>query len=53
MKTNYQRITEMSVDEMIELFDGNCQLCEFFKDDDCWEQDCKVGHKQWLLAESE
>ena len=48
---NFEKIKSMDIDEMAEFIDGNCQLCKFFEDEDCWEQDCKIGHKQWLESE--
>lgn len=51
--TNFEKIKAMNIDEMADLLVGECRYCIFFKDNDCWEQDCSIGHKQWLESEVE
>ena len=53
MTTNYEKIKTMNIDEMAEFLVDRCSFCVFYKDDNCWEQDCLVGHKQWLNQEVE
>lgn len=50
-KTNYERIKEMSVDEMAELFeDDRCGHCDI--DGVCYCS-CKDGIKRWLNSPAE
>ena len=50
---NYEKIKNMTIDEMVQLLEGDCFRCAYCKLDDCWKQDCDNGHKQWLKQESE
>ena len=52
----YERIKNMSIDEMEEFFNGvkSCHLCIYsWGLDECSNSDCKAGILKWLLAESE
>lgn len=54
--TNYEKIKQMSIDEMAEFLDGlfiHCITCAFKFRDDCKNADCVLGHKQWLESEAE
>jgi hypothetical protein len=52
MTTNYERIKQMTVDEMAywvdENFEIGCEFCGYY----C-KGDCVKGFKQWLLKEAE
>lgn len=53
---NYEKIKQMSVDEMEEFFNGvkSCHVCIYsWGLDKCLNSDCKEGILKWLLAESE
>lgn len=50
---NYQKIKNMTIDEIVQLLEGDCFRCAYCNLDDCWEQDCDNGHKLWLQQESE
>lgn len=49
---NYERIKQMSVDEMAEFIIYSDCHC-IFDGSDCKEKDCKVGTYEWLLTECE
>jgi hypothetical protein len=54
--TNYERIKNMSVEEMAEFLEENNDICCFcvLKDNDvCNDEDCKYFIKQWLGTEVE
>lgn len=60
--TNFHRIKEMSVDEMVDFIenetDGICECCVFHykrHEERCWDKDgmCKEGIKKWLEREVE
>ena len=52
-ETNYDRIRNMSVDEMVELLTTDvCVHCSY-RAIDCDNKNCTDGIKQWLLAEVE
>ena len=56
MKTNYENIKSMSVDEMAEFFfatKNSCNSCVAKLEKCSTKPDCKKDIKQWLLAESE
>lgn len=49
--TNYDRIRNMSIEEMAELFSKSpCYCCKQHKDQTC-KMPCKQGVKQWLESE--
>lgn len=54
--TNYERIKNMSVEEMAKWLDGfeftNCKCCEF-KGTPCSGVACEDGCKMWLESEVE
>ena len=50
--TNYEKIKNMTVDEMAELLNNkDCDQCAY-KGDECG-YDCLIGVKEWLQSESE
>lgn len=57
--TNYERIKQMSVEEMADFInhetDGICSCCDLYPDkkDKCYmiEGECKRGIKRWLESE--
>ena len=51
IKTNYDRIKSMSVEEMAEFIDKNykCRKCAYYNK--CCNGDCTNGIIQWLLQE--
>lgn len=50
---NYERIKQMSIDEMAQsLSNTACNLCVYI-DVNCEGKRCKDSIKQWLQAESE
>lgn len=51
--TNFQRIKQMSVDEMAKVISTSCLVCPYNYDIGCTEEDCFDGIKQWLLQECE
>lgn len=54
--TNYERIKNMSIDEMAEFLadnDDNCCFCTRRYEDVCLTPDCKYHIKQWLESEVE
>lgn len=61
MTTNYEKIKNMTVDEMAEFMDyintqTACDKYCIYKDETscvCKEDDCKTVLKQWLLSEAE
>ena len=56
---NYERIKNMSIDEMAEFIaHAECNCCVYEDRDECnietdYEEDCINGIKQWLQQESE
>lgn len=51
--TNYERIKNMSIDEMAELISkGECYCCKQTTDQFCGEMACEQGVKQWLESEA-
>ena len=49
---NYERIKNMSIDEMAEFLNNkDCDSCGY-KGDDC-SYDCFIGIKSWLESEEE
>lgn len=53
MTTNYERIKQMSVEEMMKWL--GCKTC-IYHDQDCFgdgEEACYEGIKQWLESEAE
>ena len=55
--TNFERIKNMSVEEMVKTIDDYryflaCDLCVFFGDN-CPNNSCTVGIKLWLESEAE
>ena len=50
--TNYEKIKNMSVEEMAEFFKGECNFCALHGK--CRDfNSCHEGHKQWLESEAE
>lgn len=55
MATNFERIKNMTIEEMLEsimLLDGACKFCSC-DGKNCGDYDCEKGIKQWLESESE
>ena len=54
--TNFERIKEMSVEEMAEWLDSfdftECNCCTY-TNSNCHNVSCEDGHKQWLESEVE
>lgn len=51
--TNYDKIKQMTIDEMI-LFLNSCEFCTLWGTADCdCERNCSTGIKHWLLQEVE
>lgn len=50
---NIDKIKAMRIDELADFLIKGCSFCVFYKDNDCWKQDCFNGHIQWLEQESE
>ena len=50
---NYERIKQMSVDEMAVVISSSCLNCPYNCDVGCTETNCHDGIKQWLLQECE
>ena len=50
--TNYEKIKAMDIDELAELFQGDCTFCVFFSDPRCFSLSCKEGVKKWLESEA-
>ena len=51
--TNYEKIKAMDIDELAELFQGDCTFCVCFSDPRCFSLSCKEGVKKWLESEAE
>lgn len=54
--TNYERIKNMSVEEMVDFLesvDVCCDLCTRQYEEVCLTPDCKYRIKQWLESEVE
>lgn len=57
--TNYERIKNMSIDEITNFLhddcDGVCECCVFNRNPNCYENadKCKLGIKEWLESEIE
>lgn len=54
--TNLDRIKNMTVDELVELFDNighDCtRTCSYFDTDMCHSENCIDGIKKWLEQEA-
>lgn len=57
MTTNFERIKNMTVDEMAKFLDKRiiCDLCVYDIDGECYAplESCEKGHKMWLEQECE
>ena len=54
--TNYEKIKQMSIDEMADFLPiagEYCEVCRFYRDTCVGDKDCKEVVKQWLQQESE
>ena len=55
--TNYEKIKNMSIEEMAEFIDSptvDCERCAYYKNGKCLsDDDCKVGIQKWLESEAE
>lgn len=51
--TNYEKIKEMSIDEMAALLERECYLCVCYHEPGNCSLSCKEGVKKWLEAEAE
>ena len=50
---NYERIKQMSIDEMARLLTDSCELRFNCNDFICGDENCIKSMKQWLQSESE
>lgn len=53
--TNYERIKEMTVEEMAESFHACCKYC-IYRGEECYNSEymlCSDGHLKWLNSEVE
>lgn len=57
--TNYDRIKQMSIEEMAKFLndycDGACECCVFRRNANCYvnSDKCKLGIEEWLESEEE
>ena len=51
--TNYEKIKEMSIDEMAALFERDCDFCVCFHEPGNCSLSCEKGVKKWLESEAE
>ena len=51
--TNFEKIKEMSLEEMAEQLEGECCFCKLVDGQSCNNTECKQGASQWLKSEVE
>lgn len=49
--TQFERIKELSIEEMADEIQGECCFCLLLNEQTCNNTDCKDGALQWLKSE--